>query len=418
MRNRRSHIVIAALCTSIVFGLLILKAPTNAAPQDGTAAKAKADPETVAKPANGFVIEPYLQFVTRNSIIVMAETTEPATCTIEYDTLTPMAKTAKSDKLDTLHEVALDQLEPGTNYFYRMVCTKADGTKITSELLSFKTAIGENDAWSFAVIGDTQRNPAVTAKITKLMWDRRPHFAIHCGDVVDDGTSKQQWVNDLFAAGNKLFSRVPMFPCIGNHEKNHANYYRYFSLPKPEYYYSFRYGNAEFFSLDTNSIRSQSIKPGGEQYEWLDRALAASKAQWKIVYHHHPVLSSDSDDYGNTFKGKSTYGDLRLTALGQLYEKHNVDLVFNGHIHVYERSWPVRGGKVNPETGVTHITSGGGGARLEEFAPTPTWFKAECRVDYHYCYLTVHGGVLNFKAFDQEGRLFDQFSKEKRQKSE
>ena len=203
-------------------------------------------------------------------------------------------------------------------------------------------------------------------------------------------------------------------PALLAHEKNHAYYYKYFSLPKPEFYYSFQYGNAEFFNLDTNTIRTASIRPGGEQYDWLDKALAASKATWKIVYHHHPVLSSDSDDYGNTLKGASSNGDKRLIELGKLYEKHNVDLVFNGHIHLYERSWPVRGGKVNKDTGVTHITSGGGGGRLEDFGPTPNWFKAECRVDFHYCYLTVHGKSLNFKAFDQEGRLFDQFAKEKR----
>jgi hypothetical protein len=31
-------------------------------------------------------------------------------------------------------------------------------------------------------------------------------------------------------------------------------------------------------------------------------------------------------------------------------------------------------------------------------------------VDYHFCYFTVHGGTLEMKAFDQEGRLFDFFT--------
>ncbi len=35
-----------------------------------------------------------------------------------------------------------------------------------------------------------------------------------------------------------------------------------------------------------------------------------------------------------------------------LYEMHNVDVVLNGHIHRYERSWPVRAEKVG-KTGVT-----------------------------------------------------------------
>lgn len=411
MKSRSPQLAAGVVCILIFTVVIVFRVPTGAAPQ---LKEKEAEKNVAEKKGPGFVVGPYLQFATQNSIVIMVETAEPSTAIVEFDTLTPMAKSVKVDGAATLHEVRLENLEPGTKYFYRVTATTGEGAQISSDLLSFQTAVGETDAWSFAVIGDTQRNPVVTAKIAKLMWDRRPHFAIHCGDVVDDGASKRQWVEDLFDAGKMLFARVPIYPCIGNHEKNHANYYRYFSLPKPEYYYSFKFGNAEFFSIDTNSIRTASIKEGGEQYAWLDKALADSRATWKIVYHHHPVLSSDSDDYGNTWKGSSTLGDKRLAELGKLYEKRNVDLVFNGHIHLYERSWPVRDGKVNEQFGVTHITSGGGGGKLEDFGPTPTWFKAECRVDYHYCYLTVHENTLNLKAFDQEGRLFDHFSKRKR----
>ena len=198
---------------------------------------------------------------------------------------------------------------------------------------------------------------------------------------------------------------------IGNHEKNHANYYRYFSLPKPEYYYSFKYGNAEFFVLDTNTHRDLSAK--GEQYRWLDRELAKSEAKWKVCMHHHPVYSSDDDDYGDSWKGSTTSGDVRTRPLATLYEKYGVDLVFNGHVHLYERSWPIRDGKVDQKAGVIHITSGGGGGKLENFAPTPAFFKKEGRVDYHYCYVTVHQGTLDFKVFDQESRLFDYFTLKK-----
>jgi 3',5'-cyclic AMP phosphodiesterase CpdA len=200
---------------------------------------------------------------------------------------------------------------------------------------------------------------------------------------------------------------------MGNHEKNHAHYYKYFALPKPEYYYSYKYGNAEFFVLDTNTNRTASFAPGGEQYVWLDKALASSEAKWKICYHHHPAYSSDDDDFGNSWKGPTTSGDLRVRNLVKLYEKHNVDVVFNGHIHVYERTWPIRAGKVDQKMGVTYVTSGGGGGKLENFAPTPAFFKQEFRSDYHFCYVTIHKGTFHFKAFDHEGRLFDQFALKK-----
>jgi predicted phosphodiesterase len=357
-----------------------------------------------------FVVEPYLQYATRTTMTVMWETNAPCTAAVEFGTTFPPRQAAKAEKLDTMGEVVLSGLEPNTKYFYRVVCTDAEGHQLPGKPLTFMTAVGLTDAFSFTVIGDTQRNPTVTGKVAKLMWERRPNFVVHCGDVVDDGAAKWQWTGDLFKPCNELFSRVPVYPCIGNHEKNHAHYYKYFALPAPEYYYSFRYGNAEFFSLDTNTIRTASLKPGGEQYQWLAKALAASDAKWKFCYHHHPAYSSDADDYGDTAKGPTTAGDVRVRPLLELYEKYKVDVVFNGHIHLYERTWPIKGGKVDQKEGVVHITSGGGGGKLEDIGPTPTFFKQEGRVDFHYCYLTIHQGTLNFKAFDQEGRLFDHFT--------
>jgi hypothetical protein len=228
---------------------------------------------------------------------------------------------------------------------------------------------------------------------------------------VDDGAAKWQWTGDLFKPSQELFGRVPVYPCIGNHEKNHAHYYKYFALPKPEYYYSFKYGNAEFFVLDTNTGRT--LTAAGEQYQWLDKALAASAARWKFCYHHHPAYSSDDNDFGDSWRGSTMAGDLRVREFVKLYEKYNVDVVFNGHIHVYERTWPIRAGRVDQKTGVTYVTSGGGGGRLENFAPTPAFFKQEFRSDYHFCYVTIHNGTFNLKAIDHEGRLFDQFTLKK-----
>lgn len=372
------------------------------------AAHFKAD-EALAqlKPAaNGprFVVEPYLQFGTRTAMTVMAETDVPTTAELKYGTTFPPSKSVKVNRADTLHEIALADLLPKTKYFYQLDVT-ADGKTTAGKPGTFMTAVDSSDAYTFCVVGDTQRNPAVTGKIAKLMWEQRPHFVIHLGDVVDDGPAKWQWTGDLFKPCQELFSRVPVYPCIGNHEKNHAHYYKYFSLPKPEYYYQYSYGNADFFVLDTN----KPVDAESEQYKWLDKALADSTARWKVVYHHHPCYSSDADDYGNTWKGTSTHGSPKHKTLIVLYEKHKVDLVMNGHIHAYERTYPIRGDKVDRKAGTVYLTSGGGGGALEGFEPTPAFYKNQQRVDYHFCYFTVDGGEMQVKVFDAEGRLFDQW---------
>jgi predicted phosphodiesterase len=357
-----------------------------------------------------FVISPYLQMPTRESITVMWQTSVPGTSMVEYGVTQPFDLLVDRAELATIHEVPLVQLKPNTKYFYRVTSKLTDGKVLRSNVLTFSTAVDADSAFSFAVIGDTQKNPVVTGRIAKLMWERRPNFVMHVGDVVDNGPDNKEWVQELFRPCADLFSRVAIFPAIGNHERNHKHYYDYFALPAPEYFYRYSYGNADFFVLDTN----KSVKPDSEQYKWLDAELAKSKARWKFCYHHHPAYTSDDDDYGNSWQNANTrQGDLNARSLVPLYEKYKVDVVFNGHIHVYERTWPIRNGKVDRANGVVYVTSGGGGGRLENFAPTPAWFKRQLRVDYHFCLVNIHGDLLEFKAFDQEGRLFDTFEIEK-----
>jgi hypothetical protein len=390
----------AALCAAAVALALAVRAAPGPAPQTPA--------QPPAESGLRFVVGPYLQYATRTSIVVMAETDAPTTCRVEYGTSTPLRSGVAPGSTDpsTLHEVTLGGLEPRTKYFYRVTCTAADGRTLASPLLTFTTAAEPADAFSFAIIGDTQKNPAMTGRLARYIWERRPHFVLHMGDVVDNGPDPKEWTDELFGPCRDLFARVPVYPCIGNHERNHAHYYKYFSLPKPEYYYSFKYGNAEFFSLDTN----KPVGPGSEQYKWLDAALAASDARWKVCFHHHPCYSSDADDYGNTWTGTSRLGDKNAQQLIALYEKYHVDLALNGHIHLYERTWPVRSGAVDVKSGVTYVTSGGGGGKLEDVQPTPAFFKNQGRMDYHYCYVTVFGGQLDFKAFDRDNHLFDQFA--------
>lgn len=379
-----------------------------------------------SSPELKFLIEPYLQFPTQTTINIMWETSQPGTSVVlygeagivKYDAKTkkPIAPTL-SERLEgaagDMHRIELSNLKPSTRYIYQVQTTTKEGSFLQSDFSTFMTSVRSDEAWSFTVVGDTQRNPEITGRIAKQMWERRPHFVMHCGDVVDEGPDKNQWLYDLFQPSNMLFRRVAVLPTIGNHEKNDPNYYRYFSMPDPKYYYKFTYGNADFFAIDTNG--SRNLSRDGEQYLWLDKELAASKAAWKIVFHHHPAYSSDDDDFGYSWYGKNGDGEPRVQRhLVELYEKHQVDLVFNGHVHVYERTWPVRQKKVDHQKGTIYITSGGGGGKLEDFTPTPHWFKAEQRSCYHYCYVTVHAGTLHFKAFDVEGRLFDAMTLDKK----
>ena len=347
---------------------------------------------------------PYLQYATKTGITILWETTEKATSLVEYGEETPLASRVAGAEDCEMHEVRIEGLKPQTNYFYRVISKTAAGGESVSDVYSFQTAVEERTAYAFGVVSDTQTNPPIWGKISKLVFAERPNFVIHSGDIVGEGPKKEQWTDEFLRPAHGLMSRVPIFAILGNHDQDHANYYRYICNPAPEYRYTFTYGNAQFFLLDTK----REVGPGSEQHEWLDRELARSKAMWKFAVHHHPPYSSDENDYGDTWKGKSPRGDLKLRPLVALYEKHGLDICFFGHIHDYERTWPIRENRTDPTRGVIYVQAGGAGGGLENYAPTRSWFTAKVHRDHHFVIVSVCGKTLQLQAIDQNGVLFDQ----------
>ncbi len=54
--------------------------------------------------------------------------------------------------------------------------------------------------------------------------------------------------------------------------------------------------------------------------------------------------------------------------------QYQVDAVFSGHVHSYERTLPLENGRVNPDTGITYIGIGDGGNRE---GPASTWLNPQ-----------------------------------------
>jgi len=354
---------------------------------------------------------PILQMVQQDRATILWEIDRPATATVYYGGGLSLENTITIDKAARLHEVTLEGLETGRQHYYRVEAETADGTVLDSGRLTFQTAVAEDQPYSYIVIGDTETRPHVNHRLAKALWGERPNFVMNVGDLTDSGRKPRrfEWTHEYLSAMTPLFSRVPVFPVPGNGESDLYWYRHYHALPGGEAYYSFRYGNAEFFMLNSNEL----ILPVTEQYQWLDKALQESTATWKFAAHHHPPYTSDENDYGDTYAKGSAWGDPRVRALVPLYEQYGVDIVFFGHIHSYERTWPLMDGAVRKDNGVVYIQTGGGGGNLENAAPMRTWFMRKFYRGHHYCLLNVHGGTLDYKMYDLDGRLRDAFRIEK-----
>ena len=94
--------------------------------------------------------------------------------------------------------------------------------------------------------------------------------------------------------------------------------------------FSFDYGNAHWTVLDSNPYvdwTDQALR------DWVVKDLAAAKgAAWRFVAFHHPPFNS----------AREHYEQQHMRHLAPLFEAGRVDLVFNGHVHNYQRTYPLR----------------------------------------------------------------------------
>src|SRR5205085_4555597 len=101
------------------------------------------------------------------------------------------------------------------------------------------------------------------------------------------------------------------------------------SIDGTERYYSFDFGDIHFVGLDTTKSLTAQI------LAWLAADLDASPRRWKMVFFHHTMYSC------GLYHGTTTS---LVNALAPVFEAHGVNVVFYGHDHHFERSFPIRNG--------------------------------------------------------------------------
>ena len=103
-------------------------------------------------------------------------------------------------------------------------------------------------------------------------------------------------------------------------------------------------------------VEGQRARVRKAELEWLRAVLGASLGRWTIVVQHQPVFP--------VVKSRQ-YPKMRAT-VEALYDQYQVDLVLQGHDHVYARTHTVIGGDVaGPECAGNHLRDCGGGLEDE-----------------------------------------------------
>jgi acid phosphatase len=301
-------------------------------------------------------------------------------------------KTASSPGAFFVYEAVLTGLLPGATYQYAIQCGGQRGGQH-----SFTTLDPAKPDVTFIVYGDSRSGPDVHQKLAEQFPAYKPSFILHSGDLVSKGEKYSLWGRQFFFPLARVIDHIPMLPSIGNHEGNGANYLAYFHLPPPERYYSFDAGPVHVLVLDDHKTSDQD-----EQFAFAKKDLSASRAPWKVVLLHAPMFNLGG--HKSFWKGNSCYLPL--------FRSNQVDVVFAGHSHIYERFRPLVPRAEPGAWPIQHITSGGGGAPLYETVTHP----ALLAVAKKYHFLVIHATAEKFAArvIDVDGQEFDRFTIGKR----
>ncbi|MFC1848712.1 purple acid phosphatase family protein [candidate division CSSED10-310 bacterium] len=346
--------------------------------------------------------------------------------TTSYEIGTVLGSSKQSPFSGYIHEVQILMLEPETTYHYS--CSPDTGGSWSQDS-TFTTGPATKQAFSFTACGDSRQwftwplgNLNGWNTLITQMIQYEFAFCLFTGDMTYDGDTEEYWY-DWFDKAEPLTRNVPLMPAIGNHEttndENAEHYQGMFTLPEAagtERWYSFDYSAAHFIVLDSENIGNE------QQLNWLqaDLAQAADQASWIIVSLHRPPYCSGS---GPGYHAPDSAVQQNWVPL---FDQYHVDLVFLGHNHFYQRTFPLYGGNDpsqplvtdfhadtyhNPE-GSVYVVCGAAGAPTLGYIPdNDTGYIAfsEAGRD-HFCLITIsEDDVLHCATYDKFGVFLDQF---------
>jgi acid phosphatase type 7 len=238
-------------------------------------------------------------------------------------------------------------------------------------------------------------SPGVRKWLAQKVGEERPDILLLTGDMPFHGSSLQDW--KVYRQETSLWTeeQLRIYPTIGNHEglpdpvKGLANYFAAYPQIESHSYYSVQLGNIYLITLDSSTFLSK----GWEQRQWLDAQLAHLPASADFVFFlfHVPLVSDLQTAFMLGIPDPNAVG-LRHELEQYAARSHAKFVVFNGHIHNYERF---------DIDGVMHVITGGGGAR-----PYPIFirgdqdlYRARTYPNFNYLVITIAGKHADAKMY-------------------
>lgn len=358
---------------------------------------------------------PFLQQMQPRSVRILWRTPVPVTARLRYGMNTGLDRELVWSEPRTSHVAILTNLEPATEWFYRIELAGSNSAAVTP-IWSFRTP-PERGSLRFVVVGDTGSGTLPMLQVASCLSTAAMDLILHTGDLVYPELTRELVDLRCLSVYAPLLRRVPLYPTVGNHELYNTlyrdppgtPYFESFDPPTNQvtgtgHFYSFDMGEAHFVSLFVPTLlpfpgtEPYQLGPGSAQLRWLQQDLASTDRPWRIVFMHSPMFSSG----GRRFDDLNTNGvadRLELqTWLLPIFRRYGVQVAFFGHDHVYERfrAW-----------GPLHAwTTGGGGYTLYGFTERDA-LSERFAVIFHHLECELTRDELRVVARDRFGQVFD-----------
>jgi hypothetical protein len=277
-----------------------------------------------------------------------------------------------------VYHLALTGLAPGNKFGYRI--SLADQVVFEAEGQAPRSA---EQKQRFVVFGDCGANTPEQKALAYRVFVSRPHYVMITGDIVYGKGLISEYRTNFWpiynadtaspSEGAPLLRSTLFLAAPGNHDiasrdlgktpDGLAYFYYWFqplngpvaaegsALVAPvvgpeETKKAFLEGaGAAFprmanFSLDCGNAH-WTVLDANATVDWTDPALqdwvakdlaAAQGARWRLVCFHQPGFNSSKQHFNEQY----------MRVLAPIFEAGKVDLVFNGHVHNYQRTYPLR----------------------------------------------------------------------------
>jgi hypothetical protein len=226
------------------------------------------------------------------------------------------------------------------------------------------------------------------------------------------GDEDDDWFFTFYQPYRYIVNRVPVYPCIGNHDTGETedrddreqlldNLYLRERIASdeaagrasidPGLFYRFRYGrDVEFICLDTSKEsfwRRGRLFQYPKHWEWVEQTFSSDgNVRWRIPFCHHPPFCA----------GPQHHNTDHMEALVQLFAQGRARVVFSGHEHNFQHSH---------HNGIDYFVTGAG-SKVNKGAPddferahTRSWSD-----NAHFLLVTIDGDEMRVRPF---GELVD-----------